>query len=376
MLSSRLQLDRLILPKESLYGSASLKGLSGVQNAKTIVIHSRSAASNSSFSLVGKYLGSAEVLFHELVIEGEPNRDTIECLAKILEDHRPDAIVSVGGGSILDSSKLACLLYEHGNLNSHQLRRPFGSGTIQNIDHYAIPTTLSGSETSSAAVYLEGNSKIPVVSHDFLPRAFFLDPAFIQTLPSSLKVETALDAFTHAVEGFTSKVPHPLMDVFAIEAIRLLRVNLGRSLENPASLEFLQGLQIAGMLAGVVQNHCLTGVCHSIAHCLSQYGISHGRLNALHISEVIGANCELDAAHNRYEQLFLGAGFKGVDEARVFVAEVLERGNIKRIEAAKMVEILSRENIDTMLDDRLTAVNIELIDEEVLIKIIERSNEI
>lgn len=203
-----------------------------------------------------------------------------------------DVIVSLGGGSVIDTAKGICIvLTEGGSLRDHQgmqmLTRP-------QTPHIVLPTTAgTGSEVTSGAVVLDHDQgqKIIIFEHFNTPRVAILDPRLTASLPSHLTASTGMDAMTHAVESYVSSQRNPISDAAALHAIRLVRTHLPRAVEDGQDMAARGQMQIAALLAGWAFSNAMVGLVHAMAHSLGAVcGVPHGLANGLILPHVMEFN--------------------------------------------------------------------------------------
>src|SRR5690606_30190222 len=135
-----------------------------------------------------------------------------------------DIIVSVGGGSVIDTAKAVCVTLKNGgkcddHIAMMRLSEP-------QIPHIAVPTTSgTGSEVTSVSVIKSGSAgrKVYILDHYLVPNTAILDPEMTMNLPKGLTVTTALDAMTHSVEAITSTASNAICEGHALQAIHLIR---------------------------------------------------------------------------------------------------------------------------------------------------------
>ena len=245
-----------------------------------------------------------------------------------LEAFQPDYIVALGGGSVIDGAKVGWLFYEHPTLEDDILFRPFSLPPLRGRAKFAaIPTTIgTGGEVSSAAVVFDDVSKRKraVVTHDFLPDLVILDPELVTDVPASLLKPTIADALSHAVEGYVSNIKHPLMTSLAEKAVEIIARYSGAIGEEAWSLDMISDLQHAAMLAGWVQNHCVVGLSHAIAHQLGPYKIGHGAANGKLMPSVIEYNSGDNLVSQEYKKLCARANLNDVAELKLLFARLCE----------------------------------------------------
>ena len=155
-----------------------------------------------------------------------------------------------------------------------------------------IPTTCgTGSEVSMGAVVKDHERKVKLEIADFplFPRLAILDPESTRTLPARIAAATAMDAMTHAIEGYVSVEWNPHQDGRSLVALRLIRDNLERAIERPEDEQARGNLLIAASLAISIA----LGATHSMSHpCGAHYGVPHGVANAINMPHVIRFNAE------------------------------------------------------------------------------------
>jgi len=315
MLKLRLPLPVFRNAKEIVNGRNARMALRGLVTNKVVLITSSSFEQSVHYEQIKRLIKCEALLVVKKSWGGEPSLDELQPVLKQIESFQPDVIVALGGGSVIDGAKLVWLLYEAPQLTSEQLFRPLGLPPLRGRSRFtAIPTTIgAGSEVSSAAVMFDKQtgSKKAVVTHDFLPDLVLLDPELVMDVPSSVLFTTIADALSHAVEGYVSKISHPLMDTFAEKSVAIIAMHWKELIKAEPDLDVISELQHAAMMAGWVQNHCLVGMSHAIAHQLSGYGINHGIANAVLMPHVINFNSQNDDTCSRYEKLAHNAGLTG-----------------------------------------------------------------
>jgi alcohol dehydrogenase len=214
--------------------------------------------------------------------------------AKVARSQKVDSLVSLGGGSVIDTAKgLAVLLKEGGNLEDYQgmqmLDRP------QTL-HVCIPTTAgTGSEVTFAAVVKDHdrNQKVLLFDYHLAPNVAILDPNMVSGLPPKITAFTGMDALTHAVEAVHVLQRNPIADALALHAIRLIVTYLHRSVRNGDDLLARGQMQIAATMAGMAFTNAMVGLVHAMAHSLGgRFGVPHGLANAILLPHVMRYNME------------------------------------------------------------------------------------
>jgi alcohol dehydrogenase class IV len=205
-----------------------------------------------------------------------------------------DVLVSLGGGSVIDTAKGMCIVMKEGG----SLRDFQGMQLLNRlqIPHVVIPTTSgTGSEVTSGAVVLDRQQgqKIIIFEYFNTPRVAILDPRMTAGLPANLTASTGMDAMTHAVESYVAQARNPISDAAALHAIRLIVKYLPVSVENGDDLAARGQMQIAALLAGWAFSNAMVGLVHAMAHSLGAVcRIPHGLANAILLPHVMRYNLE------------------------------------------------------------------------------------
>jgi alcohol dehydrogenase class IV len=210
-----------------------------------------------------------------------------------------DSFLAVGGGSVMDTAKIADALFTHGGTAAESEgfflmpRADDGMGAPLPIAPLiCIPTTCgTGSEVSMGAVVKDPARKVKLEIADFplFPRLAILDPECTRTLPPHIAAATGMDAMTHAIEGYVSLDCNPHQDGRSIMALRLIRDYLERAVQSPEDEEARGQMLIAASLAISIS----LGSTHSMSHpCGAHFGVPHGVANAINLPHVIRFNAE------------------------------------------------------------------------------------
>ena len=245
-------------------------------------------------------------------------------LAETAQEAGADSFLAVGGGSVIDTTKAADIIFTHGGSipdweGVYQLpREGDGMGRPRPLAPLAaIPTTAgTGSEVSPVAVIKDADRGIKFVVLDFpiAPDLAILDPVSTETLPPAIAAATGMDALTHAIEGITSTEWSAHGDAYSIHAIRLIRDNLERAVADASDEDARGNMLVAANLAIVPTGLGATGITHSMSHpCGARYGVPHGVANAINLPPVIEFNAAAsDEVADRFRAV---ADVLGVDAA-------------------------------------------------------------
>ena len=208
----------------------------------------------------------------------------VVAIAAAYRQHQCDALIALGGGSVLDAAKAVNILVSE---NADSLSAFLGSVGVKRKLRplVAVPTTAgTGSETTQVAVIKNEatHRKMTIVSPFLSVDAAVLDSRMTLTLPPAVTAATAMDAMTHAIEAFTCLAKNPLSDAGAFEAVKLISHYLPRVMQTPDDREGRLALAIAATTAGMSFGNALPGMIHAIGHAVGVVGgVPHGNCMAM-----------------------------------------------------------------------------------------------
>ena len=233
-------------------------------------------------------------------VEPEPTIGNVETVFnEQIAPFAPQAILSIGGGSVLDAAKLFAVRLT----NDEPLRNWLGIDLIKHpgVPMILVPTTAgTGSEvTPNAIVTLPDESlKVGIVSRHLLPQIVILDPELTLGLPKPITAATGMDAFVHALESYISTKANPISDMYAMESMRLIGANIVDAYENGRSLKAREAMMLGSMYGGLALTAAGTAAVHALAYPLGgMFNVTHGVANAMLLPHVMAFN--LDAIEDR-----------------------------------------------------------------------------
>lgn len=261
-------------------------------------------------------------------IAQDTDLETVDAAVDACRLAEADCIVSVGGGSVIDTAKVvAVTLALGGKANEHvaiqRLQEPVAP-------HIVVPTTSgTGSEVTTVAVIKSKNAgrKVFLVDPFIAPDVAILDPAFTMGLPKGLTATTAMDALTHAVEACTSIMANSICDGQALHAIRMITENLPKVIENPTDEKARSNMQVASTMAGWAFSVAQVGLAHAMAHTVGiLYNVPHGAACGIMLPKVMRFN--VDDATEKLAQVAqaLGVNTFGMEprDAALAAADAVE----------------------------------------------------
>ena len=244
-----------------------------------------------------------------------PTIDNVEQARRRYLDAGAQAIVAVGGGSVMDCAKAV-------GARIARPGKPVGrmKGLLKILRPtpltIAVPTTAgTGSEATLAAVITDpaARHKYPINDFALIPDYAVLDPELTLGLPPFITATTGMDALTHAIEAYIGRSTTKLTRAMSEEAARLIVRYLPRACAEGGDLEARRAMLRAAYCAGVSFTRSYVGYVHGVAHSLGgQYGVAHGLANAVilpYFLEAYGPAC-----HKKLARLARAAGLAGPEE--------------------------------------------------------------
>jgi len=228
-------------------------------------------------------------------VDPNPKDRNVERGAQVVRSFGADAMVAIGGGSVIDCAKAIGVLVSH---DGKRIKDFEGKTAVKKpiLPFIAIPTTAgTGSEVTFSAVITdtENNYKMTVRSPFMAAKVALLDPKLTVTVPPHITASTGMDALTHAIEAYTVKVSEPVSDALALYAVELITHNLARAVKGGGDIEARACMLVGSLLAGVAFSHSDVGSVHCMAEALGgMYDAPHGICNAVLLPYVMEYNVE------------------------------------------------------------------------------------
>jgi alcohol dehydrogenase class IV len=223
----------------------------------------------------------------------EPDTGTIEACRDALAASGADFIVGLGGGSAMDTAKIARMLLS--NPGPAEGIAGFGKKLAPHASLFVcVPTTAgTGSEVSESAIAGKAGSDVKLIfrSQDMTPQIALLDPELTVSCPARVTAQSGYDAITHAVEAYVSRMSGPMTDPFAHSAFALLARWLPLAVAEPTNRAARSWCLIASAQAAIAFNSANLGLAHAFAAPLGAlHHVPHGLGNALALPVVTAFN--------------------------------------------------------------------------------------
>lgn len=283
-----------------------------------------------------------------------PEVEMIYRATELAKNSGATAVVAVGGGSVMDAAKTVAMLCRQPGPMVEYAERGV-SPEVPSLPCYAVPTTCgTGSEGSSVAVVSYGEKgKRGLWSDNLFVNAAFLDVDLMMGLPASITATTAMDAIDHAIEAYIGLDRQPILDAFALHAVRLIYKYLPIAYETGDRYARDQ-LSAAAFMAGIAMGQSGTGIVHSMADRLGEvYHTPHGLGIAILLPPCLRYNAPavLDRLADLAGAMELDISGKSVEEAAYLAVDAVE-SLVRRVGIPQRVsgEMVSAEKLREMAE--------------------------
>ncbi len=321
----------------------------------------------------------------------EPTDASFKAATKFANDAKVDGFISVGGGSVIDTTKAANLYSTHPADFLAYVNTPIGDGVAVPgplKPHIACPTTSgTGSECTGIAVFdlLEMKAKTGIASKMIRPTRALIDPAVTATLPANVVAASAFDVLSHALESYTarhyrrrpapdrpslrpgSQGSNPWSDMGCREALRILGHHLVSAVIDPSDVEARHQVMWAATLAGIAFGnsgcHAPHGMSYSVSGLVESFQpdgypkgepiVPHGMSVIVNSPSVFRRTAELDPGRHLESAGWLGADISGAADSDA--GEVLASQIISLMQATGMPNGLQGVGYDESDIEALTA---------------------
>jgi alcohol dehydrogenase class IV len=268
-------------------------------------------------------------IFHETV--ADPTSAVVEAGAGVFRNGGHDSLVSLGGGSPIDTAKaIGMLSANHGRVRDYRVPQPIPS---PGPTHVAIPTTAgTGSEVTRFTVITDSETgeKMLLAGENLQPAAAVVDYELTLTMPPRLTADTGTDSLTHAIEAFVSRKANPFTDGLALSAMKTIWRELPISFREPGNLRAREAMMVAATQAGMAFSNASIALVHGMSRPLgAHFHIPHGLSNAMLLPVVTAFSVQ--SAVDRYAECARAMGVTQAhdsDEAAVdHLVSALHRRN-------------------------------------------------
>ena len=180
----------------------------------------------------------------------------------------------------------------------------------RNTHLVCVPTTAgTGSEVTPYAIFHHEAEQLKkgVVSDHIVPDAAYIDPNLTKTMPPAVTAATGMDAMTHCVEAYVNRYAHPMVDLYALQGIRLIAANLRTAVEAGDEIAAREAMALGSLYGGLCLGPVNTGATHALAYPLGgEFHVPHGISNSVLLPSVAAFN--LPARPKRYAEIAIAMG--------------------------------------------------------------------
>jgi len=250
-------------------------------------------------------------------VKPEPDIPNLEAALALAEWTQPELVVGFGGGSAMDLAKLVAVLPGSGQ-TIHDVVGPERVAPRRRAALAQVPTTSgTGSEAGTRALVTDPatRNKLAVQSRHMLADLAVVDPELTLTVPPAVTAATGVDALAHCAEAFTSRRAHPLIDLYALEGIRLVGRFLARAVRDGGDREARAGLSLASLYGGYCLGPVNTTAGHAVAYPLgTRHHVPHGHACAVIFPHMLAFNAP--AAPEKTALILAALGLPATTEER------------------------------------------------------------
>lgn len=287
-------------------------------------------------------------------VNSEPTLDHVDEGLKILQSESCDVLISCGGGSPIDTAKAIGTMATHpGKIEDYKGLNQLSNATTP---HIAIPTTAgTGSEVTIFTIITDTNTDVKMLigSPELMPSVALVDPLLTIKAPRGITAATGIDALTHAIEAYVSQKAHPMSDVFALSAIKLISKYLPQAWSNPNNLEARSNTMLGALQAGLAFSNASVALVHGMSRPIgANFHVPHGMSNAALLSVV--TEFSIMGAPDHYAQI---AAAMGINTAGLSATAAAQAGveEIKRLVSRLEIPTLSgfgikKEQLDSLAE--------------------------
>lgn len=248
-----------------------------------------------------------KVLCH---MQTEPTRALLAQPIEACQDFKPDVLVAIGGGSVIDSAKAMWLFYELPHYDWEQACMPFQVEAFPGkCSLIAIPTTSgTGSETTCCSMADKSDAPAMILTPHIRPTQAIIDYDLLASLPQRTIAYSGMDALSHAIGATTINWASELVRQVGIQA----SVTVIKELPNSYKGDKLarERMAVAATLAGQAIDNSNCGLAHAIDQAGGEFGIPHGLMQAINIPYVL----RFQIPQPQYVDIARQVGLQGTDE--------------------------------------------------------------
>ncbi len=281
-------------PQTIFYGRNAFENVgkeAGLRGKKALIVSDKVMDKLGYVSQCRQYLqeeGVQSVIY--LGVDSEPTDQYVAESLELLQKEKCDVVVSLGGGSCIDTAKAIVVLATNGGYIGDYMG---GKKMAQQspVPHIAIPTTAgTGSEATDVTVITNTSNdvKMMIKQPSFMPEAAIVDPLLTISSPKHVTAATGVDALSHAVEAYLSKRSHPMTDTIALSAMKLIVENILNAYSDGENIDAREAMSLGAMQAGMAFSNASVCLVHGMSRPIGAlFHVPHGYSNAMLLPAVL-----------------------------------------------------------------------------------------
>lgn len=291
--------------------NALVKASAWIKDKTTLIISSKAVSMHAQ----RLELSTQVHIFDET--PAEPDEIALQRILEVAQQIKPQVIIGLGGGSVMDLAKLCAVLWDKEQtlmdvVGPNKVKRKL-SLLIQ------IPTTAgTGSESGIRALVTDSktSAKMAIESEHMRADVAILDPTLTYSVPAAITAATGIDAMAHCVEALTNNNAHEMIDDFARTGVKLVGQYLQRAVLNGNDTQAREGMMLASYYGGICLGPVNTAAGHALAYPLSTaLKLPHGLANAIIFPHVLSFNSQVQTTKTAQVLTALGLSHNGSSES-------------------------------------------------------------
>ncbi len=324
---------------------------------KILIISGNNSFFNSGAKKIITLFSKKKKIYYFFKKSSLPEINELKKIVIFIEKIKPDLIIAVGGGTVLDYAKIANII-DIKNINNleKKLKRYITPGDKKNYNLIALPTTAgSGAEVTSNAVIYIDKIKYSVESQLLLPQYYFLINQLIIKNPIKLKSASGFDAMSQAIESIISLKSNSKSLIYAKKSLELSNKNYLKFVKTP-NLSNSNNMQLAANLSGKAINISKTTAPHAVSYPFSSiFGVSHGHAVSLTLEKFLlfnFKNIQFSKSdfnlESRYKIIFKYFKVNNIHDLCLKIKNIKQQANLE--DDFKKLDINLNRYIDKILD--------------------------
>lgn len=281
-------------PQTIIYGKGSFRKVgkeAALRGKRALIISDKIMGQIGNVNRCQQYLEDHGVKYSiYLGVNSEPTDKYVAESLSILKKDQCDLVISIGGGSCIDTAKaIAVLATNDGYIGDYVGERKIAKKAP--IPHLAIPTTAgTGSEATDVTVITNTSNhvKMMIKQSVFMPQVAIVDPYLTLSSPQHVTAATGIDALSHAIEAYLSKLSHPMTDTLALSAMNLIINNIESAYQDGQNINARGAMSLGSLQAGMAFTNASVCLVHGMSRPIGAlFHVPHGYSNAMILPAVL-----------------------------------------------------------------------------------------